>query len=121
MAKTNAKVVARQKRIKRIRKTIVGTSERPRLRVFKSGKHIYAQIIDDSKGHTVAAASSMIKDVKDADLSGKTAKANKVGLVLAEIAKARGIKDVVFDRGGYLYHGRVKALSDGAREGGLVF
>ncbi len=121
MARTNSKVVARQKRIKRIRKKVVGTSERPRLRVFKSSKHIYAQIIDDAKGHTIAAASSINKEVIDGDIQGKTAKANKVGTIIAEQAKANGIKDVVFDRGGYIYHGRVKALSDGAREGGLVF
>jgi large subunit ribosomal protein L18 len=121
MAKTSNKVLARLKRIKRIRKNISGTTERPRLRVFKSGKHIYAQIIDDTKGHTIASASSINSEVKEADLSGKTAKANKVGLVLAEKAKANGIKDVVFDRGGFVYHGRIKALSEGAREGGLVF
>ncbi len=121
MAKTSNKVVARQKRVRRIRKTVTGTAERPRLRVFKSGKHIYGQIIDDTKGHTLVAASSLSKEIKDADLSGKTAKANKVGLALAEKAKANGIESVVFDRGGYIYHGRVKALSEGAREGGLVF
>jgi len=121
MARTDNKVVARQKRIKRIRKKVTGTATRPRLRVFKSAKHIYAQIIDDSKGHTMAAASSIIKEVCEADLKGKIAKANKVGMILAEKAKANGIEAVVFDRGGYIYHGRVKALSEGAREGGLVF
>ena len=122
MARTHAKVVARQKRIKRIRKNIVGTSERPRLRVFKSSKHIYAQIIDDTTGNTLAASSSLQKDVSGAeDLKGKTAQANKVGQLIAEQAKAKGIESVVFDRGGFVYHGRVKALSEGAREGGLVF
>ena len=121
MAKTNKKIVARLKRVKRIRKNVTGTTERPRLRVFKSGKHIYAQIIDDTKGHTMAAASDINSEVVEADLSDKTSKANKVGLVLAAKAKANGIKEVVFDRGGYIYHGRVKALSEGAREGGLVF
>jgi len=122
MAKTSGKVVARAKRIKRIRKKITGTAERPRLRVFKSNKHIYAQVIDDVAGHTLAAMSSMDKQIlEDAELKGKTAKARKVGLLLADKAKAAGIASVVFDRGGYIYHGRVKALSDGAREAGLNF
>lgn len=122
MAKTSEKVVARGKRIKRIRKKITGTAERPRLRVFKSNKHIYAQVIDDVAGHTVAAMSSMDKQVQeDSELEGKTAQARKVGMLLADKAKAAGISAVVFDRGGYIYHGRVKALSDGAREAGLNF
>lgn len=121
MARTDNKIVARQKRVRRIRKKVVGTSERPRLRVYKSSKHIYAQIIDDSKGHTLAAASSIVKEISEADLEGKVAKANKVGILLAAMAKANGIEKVVFDRGGYIYHGRIKALSEGAREGGLVF
>ena len=121
MARTDNKVIARQKRIKRIRKKVIGTTTRPRLRVFKSAKHIYAQIIDDSKGHTVAAAPSIVKEVCEAGLKGKVAKANKVGMILAEKARANGVEAVVFDRGGYIYHGRIKALSDGAREGGLVF
>ena len=122
MAKTSEKVVARAKRIKRIRKKITGTAERPRLRVFKSNKHIYAQVIDDVAGHTVAAMSSMDKQVQeDSELEGKTAQARKVGMLLADKAKAAGISSVVFDRGGYIYHGRVKALSDGAREAGLNF
>lgn len=122
MAKTSEKVVARAKRIKRIRKKITGTAERPRLRVYKSNKHIYAQVIDDVAGHTVAAMSSMDKQVQeDSELEGKTAQARKVGMLLADKAKAAGISSVVFDRGGYIYHGRVKALSDGAREAGLNF
>ena len=122
MAKTNQTVVARAKRIKRIRKKISGTPERPRLRVFKSNKYIYAQVIDDIAGHTLVSMSSKDKMiVDDAELTGKTAQARKVGVLLAEKAKAAGISQVVFDRGGYIYHGRVKALSDGAREGGLVF
>lgn len=121
MAKTHIKTVARQKRVQRIRKKIVGTSEVPRLRVFKSSKHIYAQIIDDSKGHTLAAASTATDDMSAADAKGKTSKATLVGKLIAEKVKAHGIKAVVFDRGGYIYHGRVKALSDGAREGGLQF
>jgi len=121
MAKTNSSVIARRKRIKRIRKKIVGTADRPRLRVFKSTSHIYAQVIDDSKGHTLVAMSSLHKEVRGEDLQGKCERAKKVGLLLAEKAKSAGIESVVFDRGGYIYHGRVSALSEGAREGGLKF
>ena len=121
MAKTNPTVIARRKRIKRIRKKVVGTLDRPRLRVFKSANHIYAQVIDDSKGHTLAAMSSLHKEIRDEDLKGKCNRAKKVGLLLAEKAKTAGIESVVFDRGGYIYHGRVRALSEGAREGGLKF
>jgi large subunit ribosomal protein L18 len=121
MAKTNSSAVARQKRIKRIRKKVIGTPERPRLRVFKSVNHIYAQVIDDSKGHTLAAISSLNKEIRDEAIKGKCGRAKKVGLLIAEKAKAAGIESVVFDRGGYIYHGRVKSLSDGAREGGLKF
>lgn len=91
------------------------------MRVFKSLGHIYAQIIDDTKGATLAAMSSLDKEVRTAEIKGKTAQAKKVGLLLAAKAKAAGIEAVVFDRGGYIYHGRIKALSDGAREGGLQF
>jgi large subunit ribosomal protein L18 len=121
MAKTNPSSVARQKRVKRIRKKIVGTSERPRLRVFKSSKHIYAQLIDDSAGATLASTSTVEKGFQSEDEKGKTADAKKVGMLIAEKAKAAGISQVVFDRGGCRYHGRVKALSEGAREGGLDF
>jgi large subunit ribosomal protein L18 len=121
MAKTNPSSVARQKRVKRIRKKIVGTSERPRLRVFKSSKHIYAQLIDDSAGATLASMSTVEKGFQSEDEKGKTADAKKVGVLIAEKAKAAGISQVVFDRGGCRYHGRVKALSEGAREGGLDF
>ena len=121
MAKTNPKVVARQKRIKRIRKKINGTPEKPRLRVFKSAKHFYAQVIDDSKGQTLVSMSSMDKALAGEDLKGKCAQAQLVGKLLAEKAKSAGIKTVVLDRGGYIYHGRLKAFSDGAREGGLDF
>jgi large subunit ribosomal protein L18 len=121
MGKTHSSVVARRKRIKRIRKNVIGTPDRPRLRVFKSINHIYAQVIDDSKGHTMAAISSQHKDIRGEEMKGKISRAKKVGLLLAEKAKAAGIESVVFDRGGYIYHGRVKALSDGAREGGLKF
>ncbi len=122
MGKTNPRVLARRKRIKRIRKKISGTPERPRLRVFKSARHIYAQIIDDTRGHTLAAMSTLDKAIReDASLDGKTARARKVGELIAQRAKAAGITAVVFDRGGYIYHGRVKAVSEGAREGGLEF
>lgn len=99
----------------RVRKKVNGTAERPRLNVFRSNKAIYCQIVDDTKGHTLAAAGSY-------GLTGtKTEQAIEVGKLIAEKAKAAGIEAVVFDRGGYLYHGRVKALADGAREGGLKF
>lgn len=121
MGKTSVKALARQKRVQRIRKKIEGTAERPRLRVFKSSKHIYAQIIDDSRGATICSASTLLKEVAQDNIEGKIAKANKVGLLVAQHAKQMGVEMVVFDRGGYIYHGRVKALSEGAREGGLVF
>jgi large subunit ribosomal protein L18 len=109
----------RRERIKRgIRKDMEGTAVRPRLTVFRSNKGIYAQIIDDAKGHTVAAASSVELD-KKAKLNVETSKA--VGKMVAEKAVATGVKEIVFDRNGYLYHGNVKALADGAREGGLKF
>lgn len=101
-----------------IRKNLEGTTQRPRLSVFRSNKAIYAQLIDDSKGHTVAAASSTELD-KKAKLNVATSKA--VGKKVAEKALASGIKEIVFDRNGYLYHGNVKALAEGAREGGLKF
>lgn len=121
MAKTNSKVTARSKRIQRIRIKISGTQERPRLRVFRSNRHIYAQLIDDTNRSTLLAMSTDDKNFDAGESSSKCDQAKKVGLLLAEKAKAEGINQVVFDRGGYLYHGRVKALSDGAREGGLEF
>ena len=121
MAKTNPTAVARQKRVRRIRKNLAGTSERPRLRVFKSSKHIYAQIIDDAAGTTLVSMSTVDKSFEKGEEKGKTGAAKQVGLLIAERAKAAGIEQVVFDRGGYIYHGRVKALSEGAREGGLKF
>jgi len=121
MAKTNPSTVARLKRAKRIRTKVVGTSERPRLSVFKSGKHIYAQIIDDGTGTTLISMSTQEKSFEPAEEKGKIAAAKKVGTIIAERAKAAGVSKVVFDRGGYIYHGRIKALSDGAREGGLDF
>jgi large subunit ribosomal protein L18 len=107
---------SRERRHRRVRGKISGTAARPRLAVFRSNADVYAQLIDDEKGHTLAAADS--RAVKDGD---KTAKARATGVLIAERAKAAGIATVVFDRGGYLYHGRVKALAEGAREGGLEF
>jgi len=121
MAKTNPKTTARAKRVSRIRKKISGTSERPRLRVFKSNKHIYAQIIDDVAGRTVVTMSTVDKEFEPGDEKGKTGAAKKVGELLATKAIAAGINKVVFDRGGSVYHGRVKSLSEGARKGGLEF
>ncbi len=102
---------------KRIRKTLEGNATRPRLSVFRSNKAIYAQVIDDSKGHTIVAASSRVFT----DKVNKVAAAEKVGQEIAAKALAAGITEVVFDRGGYLYHGRVKSLADGARSAGLKF
>ena len=121
MAKTNPKTIARAKRVSRIRKKITGTAERPRLRVFKSNRHIYAQLIDDSAGHTLVSMSTLDKEFTLGDEKGKVAIAKKVGELLAARAKAAGFSKVVFDRGGAVYHGRVKSLSEGAREGGLDF
>jgi large subunit ribosomal protein L18 len=104
----------------RIRRRLRGTSERPRLAVFRSLKHIYAQVIDDMQGRTLAAASSAEKNSKVGG-GGNLQGAKSVGRLIAERAKEKGIQRVVFDRGGYLYHGRVKALADAAREGGLEF
>lgn len=113
---------ARERRHRRVRMKLSGTSERPRLNVFRSLDHIYAQVIDDVEGRTLASASSLDKDLRS-EMSDKTKKeqAELVGKTVAERAKSAGIEAVVFDRGGFLYHGRVKALADGAREGGLKF
>jgi large subunit ribosomal protein L18 len=111
----------RRERIKnRIRKVIKGTPEYPRLTVFRSNKQIYAQIIDDINGKTLISASSILKDVATVSVN-KIEKAKLVGKLIAERAKEAGVKTVVFDRNGYLYHGRVKSLADAAREGGLKF
>ena len=109
----------REKRHKRIRAKISGTSACPRLCVYRSLKNIYAQIIDDVNGVTLASANTLEKEFEG--LTGNCEGAKKVGLVLAERAKAKGISEVVFDRGGYIFHGRVAALAEGAREGGLEF
>ena len=121
MAKTNPKVTARKKRVQRIRVKIAGTTERPRLCVFRSNRHIYAQIIDDSQHTTLVSMSTDHKDFTSEEAGDKCEQAKRVGLLIAEKAKSAGIEKVVFDRGGYLYHGRIKSLSDGAREGGLQF
>jgi large subunit ribosomal protein L18 len=104
---------------KRIRRRVAGTQERPRLAVFRSLNHIYAQVIDDAQGFTLAAAASTEKDLRGK--GGNVEGARLIGLKVAERAKEKGITKVVFDRGGYLYHGRVKALADAAREAGLEF
>lgn len=108
----------RQKRHNRVRARVAGTPERPRLNIFRSLNHIYAQIIDDIQGHTLVTASTLDKDLPE---NSKIEQAKAVGVLVAERARAAGITKVVFDRGGYLYHGRIKALAEGAREGGLDF
>lgn len=122
MGKMNPKLAGRLKRKVRIRKNIHGTGERPRLSVFRSARHIYAQIIDDQRGVTLAAASTMSPAIRE-KLAGlkKTQAAQEVGKLLAETAKLKGISRVVFDRNGFLYHGRVKTVADSCREHGLVF
>lgn len=113
---------ARQKRHLRIRKKLSGTKSRPRLCVFRSNLHIYAQIIDDTAGHTIVAASTMEGAIsKGLKNTSNIEAAKAVGTAVAEKAKGVGITEVVFDRGGYLYHGKVKALADAARESGLIF
>ena len=117
---SNSKSSARQKIRYRIRKKISGTTSKPRLSVFRSNSDIYAQLIDDSTGTTIVAASSKQKDIS-AQKAPKTEKSKMVGEAIAKKATELGIKDVVFDRSGYIYHGRVKAVAEGAREGGLKF
>jgi large subunit ribosomal protein L18 len=122
MANTSPRLVARLKRKKRIRKNIFGNQERPRLSVFRTAKHIYAQIIDDTKGTTLVAASTLDKEYKETPVKGKKQDVAKaVGNLIGKRAMDKGIRKVVFDRNGFLFHGRVKALSDGAREAGLEF
>ncbi|MGK9044553.1 50S ribosomal protein L18 [Mammaliicoccus vitulinus] len=110
----------RLKRHARVRAKLAGTSEKPRLNVYRSNKHIYAQIIDDLNGVTIAQASSLDKEL-NLEQSGNVEAAAKVGEVVAKRASEKGVEAVVFDRGGYLYHGRIKALADSARENGLQF
>jgi len=120
MAKHKKQSVRRTARVRRHLKAVAG--ERVRLSVFRSSKHIYAQVIDDRKGETLASASSVEKDMRGSLKTGADiAAATAVGKAVAERASAKGIKDVVFDRGGYMFHGRVKALAEAAREGGLKF
>ncbi|HJK94312.1 MAG TPA: 50S ribosomal protein L18 [Polyangiaceae bacterium LLY-WYZ-15_(1-7)] len=115
----NTSLTGRARRKRRIRKKVFGTPERPRLSVYRSAKHIYAQVIDDTSGRTLVSSSSRLKDFgAEGD---KKSKAKAVGEALAKAALEKGIDKVVFDRNGYIYHGRVKALADGAREAGLSF
>ena len=122
MSTTRDREVARRRRHLRVRKKMQTGQDRPRLAVFRSLKHIYAQIIDDAQGRTLASASTLDPEVRDqiADMK-KSEQAKLVGEVLARRAKARGVERVVFDRGGYKYHGRVRSLAEGARGGGLEF
>lgn len=118
--KQNARVIRHQ----RVRKKIHGTASRPRLAVYRSTKHIYVQAIDDLNGRTIASASSLIPDlpsITEEGLAGKKKTAKEVGQLIAQSLKNLGIDSAIFDRGGYLYHGRIAALADGAREGGLQF
>ncbi|AQS54544.1 MAG: 50S ribosomal protein L18 [Novibacillus thermophilus] len=112
---------ARKRRHLRVRKKVHGTPERPRLNVFRSSKHMYAQIIDDTKGHTLVSASTVDPDLKQLENGANVEAAKKVGELIAKRAKDKGIDKVVFDRSGYVYHGRVKALAEAAREAGLNF
>jgi large subunit ribosomal protein L18 len=121
MAKTNQSAVARSRRKKHIRKTVRGTTSRPRLCVFRSDRHIYAQVIDDTIGRTLASSSSLKLTMPEGADGGNIEGAKVVGKAVAEAAMAANVKDVVFDRNGYLYHGRIAALADAAREAGLQF
>ena len=122
MAKTSQKLLARKRRHVRVRNKVSGTTERPRLCVFRSLKHIYAQIIDDEKGATLVSASTLDAEAKtQLENSTKTEQAKVVGKLVAERAKEAGVESVVFDRGGFFYHGRVKALAEASREAGLKF
>ncbi len=122
MATTNKKGAARARRKRSIRKRLSGTAQRPRLSVFRSNKHIYAQVIDDVTGVTLAAASTQSEELRGAlDGKKKSEAAALVGQTIAARCKEKSIESVVFDRNGFIYHGRVKAVADGAREGGLIF
>lgn len=119
---TSHKEETRARRKKRIRKKVTGTTERPRLTVFRSARHIYAQVIDDTRGATLAAASTLTSGVKEgASEANKTDAAKQVGAAIAKVCSEKGISKVVFDRNGYIYHGRIRALAEGAREAGLSF
>jgi large subunit ribosomal protein L18 len=122
MANKNIEKASKRLRIKRrVRKKIFGSAAKPRLSVFRSLKHIYAQLIDDQAGATLVSVSSLAEDLKKGQEKGKTSVSKLIGMELAKAAKAKGIETVVFDRNGYQYHGRVKAVAEGAREGGLKF
>lgn len=122
MSSQSEKSLSRLKRKIRVRKKIRGASDRPRLNIFKSAKHIYAQIIDDTNGSTLASVSTLADAVKsDLNYTGNIEAAKKVGASIAKVALEKGITSVVFDRNGFLYHGRIKALADAARENGLSF
>ena len=122
MVTVNRKVEARVRRRKRVRKRVKGTPERPRLNVFRSLRHTYAQVIVDTTGQTMASASTLSKEIRgELKRTGNTEAAKKVGELIAKKSIERGIKMVVFDRDGYLYHGRVKAVGEAARENGLIF
>lgn len=122
MIKLEDKNEVRKRKHTRVRKKIKGTAERPRLCVFRSSKHIYAQIIDDESGRTLVAASTLDEALKGkVEYTGNKSAAHEVGKLIGERAIEKGIKEVVFDRGGYLYHGRVQELAEGAREAGLEF
>jgi large subunit ribosomal protein L18 len=114
--------IGRLRRKARVRRKIIGTDERPRVCVFRSNKHIYAQVISDAQGKTLAAVSTLMTELAQANGQSKGVDvAKQVGLTLAKVCKEKNIKKVIFDRNGFLFHGRVKALADGAREGGLEF
>mgnify|MGYP001076226046 FL=1 len=122
MVRKESRAKVRVNKHKRLRNRISGTTERPRLAVFRSNNHMYAQIIDDTVGNTIAAASTLDKDVKDAvEKTNNVAAAAQVGTVIAKRELEKGITTVVFDRGGYIYQGKVQALADAAREAGLTF
>jgi large subunit ribosomal protein L18 len=118
--RTAPRAAARTRRHLRVRKRVIGTAQRPRLVVTRSARHIFAQLVDDTVGHTVASASTLDGSLRGAD-GDKRARARKVGELLANRGKDAGVSAVVFDRGGYRYHGRIAALADGARENGLEF
>lgn len=122
MSEQKLKEIRRIRRKNHVRRIVVGTAERPRLTVFRSSKHIYAQLIDDASGITLASASSSLPEIKkEVPYGGNVKAAVSVGKKLAEVAKAKGISKAAFDRGYYRFHGRIKALADAAREGGLQF
>ena len=121
MIKKQDKNEARIKRHMRIRRQLQGTSERPRLCVFRSNKHIYCQIVDDVQARTIAAASTLDPELKKVSKTWDREAAKQVGALIAGRAKKAGVEDVVFDRGGYIYHGRIAAVADSARENGLIF